>query len=114
WVDQSGNGNNAVQLDETMAPTSPLHTPEVPSVLRFDGQDDYLEVASTPSLAITNDIASFFVVRFDDFATYRAVWGKTVNNVPRPNDFYLLPGSGLPRAYRGSDEDGNAFVDGAT
>ena len=113
WVDQSGHGNNAVQADETMAPALVQNALNGQPVLRFDGQDDYLDVADSPSIAITNEIASFFVVRFDDFATYRAVWGHTFNNVPRPNDYYLLPGSGLPRAYRGSDEDGNHFVDGA-
>src|SRR5204863_473000 len=68
---------------------------------------------SSPSLAITNDIASFFVVRFDDFANYRAIWGKTSRNVPRPNDYYLAQGSGVPVAYRGSDTDGNNSVVGA-
>jgi hypothetical protein len=50
------------------------------------------------------------VVRFDDFNTYRAVWAKTVNNVPRATDWYALPTSGIPRLYRGGS--GEASVDG--
>jgi hypothetical protein len=113
WVDQSGNANNAMQTDETMGPQLVNNAANGKPVLRFDGLDDYFDVASSPGTAITGDIASFFVVKFDDFATYRAVWGKTFSNVPRPTDYYVLPGSGVPRAFRGSDVDGNAFVDGA-
>ena len=114
WADQSGKGNNAVQPDVTMAPLfSATGFAGQPS-LHFDGTDDFLNVASSPSIAITGDIASFFAVRFDDFATYRSVWGKTAGNVPRPTDYYLLPSSGLPRVFRGSaDTSVNQFVDAA-
>lgn len=114
WSDQSGHGNNGAPFDDAGAPLWVDNALNGKPVLRFDGQDDYLDVPNSPSVAVTNDIASFFVVRFEDFSTYRAVWSKTAGNVPRPNDYYLLPGSGLPRAYRGSDEDGNAAVDGAS
>ena len=114
WSDQSGHGNDGAPFDDAGAPLWVDQALNGRPVLRFDGQDDYLDVASSPSLAISNDIASFFVVRFDDFTTYRAVWSKTVNNVPRPNDYYLVPGSGRPLAYRGSDEDGNVSVAGAS
>lgn len=114
WADQSGQGNNALQADTTMAPVFSETGLGGKPALHFDGDDDYLNVTSSPSIAITGDIASFFVVRFDDFATYRAVWGKTAANVPRPTDYYLLPSSGIPRVFRGSDETGvNQFVDGA-
>ena len=63
-------------------------------VLRFDGVDDFLEVADSDSVSITGDITTFFVVKIDDFASYRAVWAKTVANQPAPNDWYTLPSSG--------------------
>ncbi|HKS38643.1 MAG TPA: Ig-like domain-containing protein, partial [Verrucomicrobiae bacterium] len=113
WNDQSGNANNASQsLDENFAPALVNDAANGQPVLRFDGVDDFLEVPSSPSIAITGDIASFFVVKFDDFATFRAVWGKTDINQPRPTDYYVLPGSGVPRAFRGGDA-GNDSVDGA-
>jgi Big-like domain-containing protein/concanavalin A-like lectin/glucanase superfamily protein len=113
WDDQSGHVNNASQsLDLNFAPALINNAANGKPVLRFDGVDDYLEVASSPSIAITGDIASFFVVKFDDFATFRAVWGKTDINQPRPTDYYVLPGSGVPRAFRGGDT-GNDSVDGA-
>jgi hypothetical protein len=58
-------------------------------------------VAHSASLAITGDISSFFVVRFADFGFFRAVWAKTESNQPRPTDYYVLPESGIPRAFRG-------------
>lgn len=113
WADQSGKNNHAAQPDATLAPVLVDNAVNAKPALRFDGADDYIDVASAPSVAITGDIASFFVVKFDDFATYRAIWGKTAANLPRPNDYYLLPNSGVPRVYRGSeDRNVNAFVDG--
>ncbi|MBI2949467.1 MAG: hypothetical protein HYY23_17655 [Verrucomicrobia bacterium] len=113
WSDQSGKNNHAAQPDFALAPLWMDATINGKPALRFDGTDDYLDVASSDSVAITGDVASFFVVKFDDFATYRAVWGKTASNVPRPTDYYLLPNSGVPRVYRGSDDGNrNAFVDG--
>ena len=112
WNDQSGQGNHALQPDTALAPAfNEADFGGKPS-LHFDGEDDYLNVTTSPSIAITGDVASFFAVRFDDFASYRAVWGKTAGNVPRPTDYYLLPGSGIPRVFRGSDETSvNQFVD---
>src|SRR5437899_1363127 len=112
WADQSGHGNNAAQ---TMADMSPLLVNDAINgkpVLRFDGVDDFLEVADSDSVSITGDITTFFLVKFDDFATYRAVWAKTAANQPGPNDWYALPGSGIPRAYRGNGLGMNGFADG--
>jgi hypothetical protein len=81
-------------------------------VLRFDGVDDFLEVTDSASISIAGDITTFFVVKFDDFDTYRAVWAKTKVNQPGPNDWYALPGSGIPRAYRGNGLGMNGFADG--
>lgn len=113
WKDQSGMGNDALQPTADLAPILVDNAVNGKPAVRFDGVDDYLDVASSPSVAITGDIASFFVVRFDDYATFRAVWGKTAANVPRPNDYYLLPNSGIPRVYRGSDDPpANVSTDG--
>jgi hypothetical protein len=113
WKDQSGNTNNAAQTDPTQAPQLVANVVNGQPALQYDGTQKYLDVASSDTIAITNDITSFFVVEFDDFATYRSVWGKTSSNVPRPTDYYVLPGSGVPRLYRGNDSGQNAFVDGA-
>jgi hypothetical protein len=113
WDDQSGKANHASQpLDVNFAPVLVSNAVNGQPVLRFDGVDDYLEVPSTPSISITGNIASFFVVKFDDFLTFRAVWGKTDVNQPRPADYYIVPGNGIPRAFRGGDA-GNDSVDGA-
>ncbi len=112
WQDQSGKGNNASQ---TVADTSPLLVNNAINgkpVLRFDGVDDFLEVPDSDSISISGDITTFFLVKFDDFATYRAVWAKTLANQPGPNDWYTLPSSGIPRAYRGDGNGMNGYADG--
>ena len=102
WADQSGNANNAIQPDENLAPRVIDDGLNGLPVLRFDGTDDFLDVADSDSLSIVGDITSFFVVRFDDFATFRGVWGKTAGNLPAPTDFYAVAGNGIPRVFRGN------------
>jgi hypothetical protein len=114
WKDQSGNGNDAEQVDEAFAPT--MGDLNGHPAVYFDAVEDYMDVADSDSISITGDIASFFVVRFDDYADYRAVWGKTSLNQPRPTDYYLRPGTGVPVVFRGlTTDDGqnlNASVAG--
>lgn len=101
WKDQSGNINNAVQPMAEFQPTLIASELNGKPVVRFDGVDDDLAAASSPSLANTGDISSFFVVRFDDFDTYRTVWAKSDSNLPRSTDWYVQPGTALPLLYRG-------------
>lgn len=102
WTDQSGNENHAAQPDAALAPTLVTDALNAKPVLRFDGTDDFLEVADSESLSGTGDITSFFVIKFDDFATFRAVWGKTAGNLPGPTDYYTVPNTGIPTLYRGN------------
>jgi hypothetical protein len=115
WQDQSGNENHASQTDESMAPKVAANALNNKPALRFDGDNDFLDVPASESLSLTADITTFFVVRFDDFATYRAVWAKTEVNYPAPVDYYLLPGTGVPRGFRGDGSTVNfGSVDGTT
>ena len=106
WNDQSGNFNNAVQTDPAKRPLAIAGAINGKPALRFDGSNDSLVAASSPTLAITGDITSFFVVKYDDYTGYNAVWAKTQGNQPAPNDFYTLPNSGLPRVFRGNGGGG--------
>ena len=114
WDDQSGNLNNAAQSDTTAQPQLVDNAVNNKPVIRFDGDNDYLSVSNSPSVAIAGDITTFFVVNFDDFDTFRAVWAKTASNLPAANDWYALPNTGIPRAYRGNGAAANGFVDGTT
>ncbi|HEX7862192.1 MAG TPA: Ig-like domain-containing protein [Verrucomicrobiae bacterium] len=109
WQDQSGNNNHALQTDDTRQPRVIANALNAKPVLRFDGTDDFLNVTTSPSLDIPGDIASFAVIRVDDYANYNSIWGKTAGangNIPAPTDFYLIQGNGFPQLYRG---DGSAF-----
>jgi hypothetical protein len=111
WADQSGHANNAAQSDPTLAPSLVSNSVNSQPVVRFDGTTRYLEFAGT-GLTLLNDVSSFFVVKPDDFATFRGVWGQTTGGKPAPNDYYLTSGSGVPVFNRG---DGSAVsgVNGA-
>jgi hypothetical protein len=115
WGDQSGNANNAQQLDENLAPVLTNNAVNGRPALRFDGTDDFLEIADSVSLSIVGDITSFFVLRFADFATFRGIWAKTSANLPAPTDMYALPSNGRLRLYRGNGTGtGIQFVDSAS
>ena len=68
WDDLSGNGNHAVQTTAAERP-SKLLDGEARDVIRFDGLDDTLAVASPPDLAAGVSLFAAFVVRSrTDFA----------------------------------------------
>jgi hypothetical protein len=91
-----------VQNDPAKAPLLTPNSVNGLPTLNFDGANSQLEVASSPSVAISGDVSSFFVVNFADYDTYRAVWAKTAGNLPAANDYYLASGSGLPVFYHGN------------
>jgi len=101
WNDQSGQGNHAAQGDPNMAPVLVQNAVNGKPVLRFDGSSRYLEVADSPTATVTGDLTTFYVVKFDDFGTYRAVWSQTLGNLARPFDCWFAPGTGVPNAFRG-------------
>jgi len=114
WFDGSGKSNDAFQIESGFAPTLvPSGIGELPAV-RFDGIDDHLDVSDSESLSVAGDITSLFVIRMDDFSTFRSVWAKTQGSQPAPNDFYILPDSGIPRLRRGNGQGSLGFVDGGT
>jgi hypothetical protein len=76
WSDQSGNANHATQPTNSQAPLLVANALTNKAVLRFDGVDDFLDVADADSISFTGDMASFFVIKFDDYSNFRAVWGK--------------------------------------
>ena len=104
WNDQSGGFHNATQGDASAAPQWVAGALNGKPALRFDGLNDFLSAPYAPDLAITGDLSTFFVVEFDDFATYRAVWSETGGGYPLPNDYFVLPDSsgspGVPNALR--------------
>jgi len=112
WADQSGKANNAAQASADQAPVLVADAGNGKPALRFDGVDDFLEVPDSDSLSITADITTFYAVKFTDFDSFRAVWAKTQVNQPAPNDWYALPGTGIPRAYRGDGTGLNESADG--
>lgn len=112
WDDGSGNGNNALQV--STAPLLVAAAVNGKPALRFDGVDAYLEVSNAPSIEFAGDISSYAVVRYDDFNGYRALWAKTLGNQPASVDYYLLPGSGIPRFFRGNGVGSAGSVDGSS
>ena len=65
WDDQSGQANHAVQATDSRAPILVTGAVNGRPVLRFDGVDDFLDVADSDSLSGTGD---------KGFATVRKEW----------------------------------------
>ncbi|MEL6717332.1 MAG: LamG-like jellyroll fold domain-containing protein, partial [Bacteroidota bacterium] len=73
--------------------------------LNFDGIDDYIEVADSDELSLTDDFTIEAWVNVSEFDLFRSIIGKTAQNLPAPFDYYLL--SGRPNLLVG---DGANFV----
>jgi hypothetical protein len=113
WDDQSGNANHATQPNGTdPMPTLIANGFNGKPTIRFDGIDDYLVSASSPSLAITGDISIYAVAQFVDFANYNSIVGKTTGNLPASYDLYTVQDSGILRFYRGNGGNANGQVSG--
>src|SRR5262245_55091561 len=64
WADASGNLNDAAQHEADLSPLLVVNAVNGQSVLRFDGTDDYLEIANAPILqAGSGDWTVFFVAK---------------------------------------------------
>lgn len=112
WLDSSGKVNHAYATVAENRPVLVENAVNGEPVLRFDGENDSLEVPHAESLSLPGDMTTYFVVRYQDFASFRTVWAKTNWNLPAPLDCYTLPGTGKVRLYRGRGEtDGLQFVD---
>jgi hypothetical protein len=100
WNDRSGNGNAAQAVG---SPTLVANAVNGKPVVHFD-TGDYMDVPNAPSIEIAGDVASYAVVSFDDFATYRGLWAKTKGNLPASIDYYLTPNAGVPQLFRGNGQ----------
>ncbi len=100
WADQSGQMNNATQSDDTQSPFWVGDAANGKPVVRFTDAPQYLDVASSPSIALAGDLTTFVVLKADDYATWRGIWAKTVGARAMPNDYYLNTGNGAAVVYR--------------
>jgi hypothetical protein len=100
WNDQSGNDNNFVAGIPPLLVNNEING--LP-VLRFDGLSTYMYAASSPSLAITDDMAIIAVVNFSSLTsggTRGMIVSKTSLNQPAPYDYYVR--SSAVQFYRGN------------
>ena len=105
WLDQTTNGNNAIQLTETAAPLLVTNVLNGKPVLRFTGPTvpQWLEVADAGVQFLTNDFSSFAIVNFANLTsgTYKPIWTKAnAGGKGAPIDCWYGNG-GFGLVYRG-------------
>jgi hypothetical protein len=112
WDDQSANTNNAFQFSQS-GRLPALATGAISGfpAVRFDGASNYLDVPSSPTLAMNGDMTIYVVANFTDFTAAHEIMGKTLLNQPAPFDYYAQNGTTL-RFYRGNGS-GNGLVTGS-
>lgn len=101
WVDQSANGNDAAAVDETTSPSLIPNVMNGKPVLRFNGNNQFLEVGAGNAGFTAGDISTFAIVKINNYSTFRTIWSKTSANRPAPVDWYFASGSGNANVYRG-------------
>jgi hypothetical protein len=105
WLDQTANANNATQYSggPTERPTPQSGAMNGEPALSFNAANtNYLQVATSPSVAITGDITIYAVANFSDYAAAREILGKTKGNIPAPNDYYVLSATSGATLFRGN------------
>ncbi len=104
WFDQSSNTNNASQFaGPLLRPTLLASSINSKPALTFNGLSNYLQAASSPTLAIPNDISLYVVTRIAPLAAngYAHFIGKTLANQPASYDYYVHNGAN-GTLYRGN------------
>jgi hypothetical protein len=105
WLDQTANANNATQYSggPTERPTPQSGAINGEPALYFNAANtNYLQVATSPSVAITGDITIYAVANFSDYSAAREILGKTKSNIPAPNDYYVASATAGATLYRGN------------
>lgn len=103
--------NNSGTVTGASATTGPLD-----GCANFTGGLQYINLGSDNNLGITGNLTLEAWVNPADYSNYNAIVGKTSGayGIPKPYDFYLTQGSGIPQLYRGNGElNGYANVGGS-
>ncbi|EEF61560.1 LamG-like jellyroll fold domain-containing protein [Pedosphaera parvula] len=113
WNDQSPNRNNATQyLGANYYPVLVPGAMNGQPVVRFGvGATNFMQVASSSSVAITSDMTIYAVVNIPDLSVPCEIIGKTAVQYPAPYDYYVQTTT-LTRFYRGNGTSGYALVNG--
>ncbi|MBI5684491.1 MAG: LamG domain-containing protein [Verrucomicrobia bacterium] len=75
-------------------------------VISFDGNNDFIQAADSPSLSITGDMTVAAWVYVNDLSGFRSIVSKNGFIYPAgpvPYDFYLFKDTGIPSFLRGDD-----------
>lgn len=75
--------------------------------ISFDGIDDYVDINTSPALAILGDMSILSWINIIDYSTYNGIVSKATSNSPAPYDFYVVKTgdvntAGALRFYRGN------------
>jgi hypothetical protein len=103
WLDQTTNANNTVQYTggPTARPTTGGTINGVAALNFNSNSSNYLQAATSPTLALTGDMSLYAVANIADYTAPREILGKTSVAQPAPFDYYAANATTL-RFYRGN------------
>src|SRR5206468_12343640 len=103
WNDQSGVGNNALNITNGTQPTLTSSAINGHSVIHFDGVSQLLEMTSNPSLADNRDFTFYVVLSTDSTnAGVQGPFSLCYTNVPGHFDFQIANNTGKLSFLRGN------------
>jgi len=99
-TDATVNANNGVVNGATAI------TGKIEGAANMNGSNQSISLGNKPSLGITGNITLEAWINPSDYSNYNGIIGKTSGayGIPKPYDFYLTQGSGIPQLYRGNGE----------
>jgi hypothetical protein len=117
WIDQTTNGNNAVQYiggpSVRPAPSQISGLGSASAVNFTSGSlssGDYLTAPTSSSLALTNSMTIYAVANVADLNNNREIVSKTVGSIAAPYDYYLNSGTGTEVLGRGNGQNSGTYT----
>jgi hypothetical protein len=96
WNDISGNKNNGTLTN------GPTFNSNNGGSIVFDGSNDYVDIPSNSTIALTGDMTVCAWIYINSLSGYNAIVGKTNGGNPNPYDMYTNPSSGTVSFFRGN------------
>src|SRR3984893_2996364 len=94
--DATSNSNNGIIAGATAT------AGQIAGGTSLSGNSQYINIGNGSSLGITGNLTIEAWINPTDFSNYNGIVGKVASYLPKPYDFYLLQGTGIPQLYRGN------------
>ncbi len=107
-ADATSNTNNGTITGAT------ARIGQMDGAANLSGTPQYINIGTGALVGITGNMTIEAWVNPTDYSNFNGILSKTAGNQPKPYDFYLVQGSGIPVLFRGNGTGANSNVNATT